>query len=91
MIVRLELPVLSLLCVGLLMSMAPLASEEGQEHRHHVAIFIGATHAEGKDEPTVGLDYECRLTPKIGVGHWWIMLVVTWIEQSWRLDTDSTT
>lgn len=63
-----QLSGLLLLCVGLWFPMISSGSEEGQGHRHHVAVFIGATHAEGTDEPTVGVDYEYRLTPKIGVG-----------------------
>jgi hypothetical protein len=59
---------LLLLCVGLLIPMISLASEEGQGHRHHVAVFVGATHADGTDEPTVGAHYEYLVTPKIGVG-----------------------
>ena len=59
---------LLLIWASLLLPLASFASEEGQEHRHHLAVFIGATHAEGEDEPTVGVDYEYRLTQKIGVG-----------------------
>ena len=59
---------LLLICASLLFPMVSSASEEGQEHRHHLSVFIGATHAEGADEPTVGVDYEYRLTPKVGVG-----------------------
>ncbi len=61
-------PGLLLLSVGMLFPMISSASEEGHDHRHHVAVFVGATHAEGTDEPTVGVDYQYRLTPKIGVG-----------------------
>ncbi len=59
---------LVLLCVGLLLPMVSFTSEEGHERRHHVAVFVGATHAEGEDELTVGADYEYRLTPEVGVG-----------------------
>ncbi len=37
-------------------------------HRHHIALFLGNTHAEGDDGFTVGLDYEYRLAPHVGVG-----------------------
>jgi hypothetical protein len=57
-----------LLCVGLLFPMISSASEEAHQHRHHVAVFVGATHAEGTDEPTLGAHYEYLVTPKIGVG-----------------------
>ncbi len=61
-------PGLLLLSVGMLFPMISSASEEGHDHRHHVAVFVGATHAEGTDEPTLGAHYEYLLTPKIGVG-----------------------
>ena len=40
-----------------------------QEHKHHVAIFLGNTHDyHGEDAFTVGLDYEFRLHDLLGVG-----------------------
>jgi len=42
--------------------------EEEHAHRHHVALFLGNTRAEGEDKPTVGVDYEYRLTRAFGVG-----------------------
>lgn len=48
-------------------STAGLASEE-KHHRHHLSVFAGATHAEGSNEATVGVDYEYRVTELLGVG-----------------------
>lgn len=48
------------------------ADEHGQgealQHEHHLAIFLGNTHEHGRDEFTVGADYERRLTNSWGIG-----------------------
>jgi hypothetical protein len=43
---------------------------EHHEHRHHVGVFAGVTHAEGEDESTAGVDYEYRVpgVEFLGVG-----------------------
>ncbi|UCD56890.1 MAG: hypothetical protein JSV16_13870, partial [Candidatus Hydrogenedentota bacterium] len=41
---------------------------ETHGHRHHVALFLGNTHAEGEDEFTIGVDYEYRMDQSVGVG-----------------------
>jgi hypothetical protein len=38
------------------------------EHRHHIALFLGATHTDDEDEFSIGIDYEYRLKPILGVG-----------------------
>jgi hypothetical protein len=45
-------------------------SEHGRahEHRHHLALFLGATHTDEEDEFSIGIDYEYRLKPILGVG-----------------------
>lgn len=45
-------------------------SEHGgaHEHRHHLALFLGATHTDEEDEFSIGIDYEYRLKPILGVG-----------------------
>jgi hypothetical protein len=50
---------------------SPVLAEEGghhELHKNHLAVFVGWTHAEGEDEPTIGLDYERRLNERFGVG-----------------------
>lgn len=49
-------------------SAAAVASEEKRHHRNHLSVFAGATHAEGSDEATIGLEYEYRLNERFGVG-----------------------
>lgn len=45
-------------------------SEHDEEHlhRHHIAGFLGGTHAEHETAFTVGADYEYRLSEWVGVG-----------------------
>jgi hypothetical protein len=45
-------------------------SEKGgvHDHRHHLALFLGATHTDEEDEFSIGIDYEYRLKPILGVG-----------------------
>lgn len=55
---------------------AAAVGEHDEEHHHknHVALFVGSTQAElehgEREDPqfTLGLDYERRLTPVVGVG-----------------------
>ena len=55
--------------LGLMMMSEPgLADEDEGHHRNHLSLFVGATHAEGNDEATVGLEYEYRLNEQFGVG-----------------------
>ena len=42
--------------------------ERAHEHRHHLALFLGATHTDEGDEFSIGIDYEYRLKPILGVG-----------------------
>ena len=48
----------------------PIMAEEVHEDqkRHHVALFLGGTHAEGENEFTVGLDYSYRFHSLFGAG-----------------------
>jgi len=43
-------------------------AEGGHAHRHHVALFLGATHTDEEDEFSIGVDYEYRLNPLLGLG-----------------------
>ena len=63
-------PSSSALAVLIMFSVVPavsIASEEGH-HRHHLSVGLGATHAEGSNEPTVGAHYEYRINELFGVG-----------------------
>ena len=37
-------------------------------HNHHIAVFVGTTRAEGENEPTIGLDYQYRLSRRLSIG-----------------------
>jgi hypothetical protein len=42
---------------------------DGHEHHHHIAVILGNTHTEhDEDAFTIGIDYEYRLSPLVGVG-----------------------
>ena len=64
------------LAVGTTDARAALSEEEGHEeqghegghHRNHVALFLGITHEGEENGFTVGIDYERRITARIGVG-----------------------
>ena len=45
-------------------------NEHGEKHvhRHHIAGFLGGTHAEHETAWTIGADYEYRLSRWVGVG-----------------------
>jgi hypothetical protein len=39
-----------------------------EHHNHHIAVFVGTTRAEGENEPTIGLDYQYRLSSRLSIG-----------------------
>jgi hypothetical protein len=44
------------------------SSGEIHEHLNELALFVGVTHEEGENEPSIGLEYERRLSERFGVG-----------------------
>jgi hypothetical protein len=40
----------------------------GHAHRNDLALFVGATNVDNTQRPTLGIDYERRLTPRFGAG-----------------------
>jgi len=45
------------------------SGDESGEPANHLALFLGVTHAEEDDAaPTIGLDYERRVSERLGVG-----------------------
>lgn len=43
------------------------SQENGEEHRHHVAMLAGASHNTKKDGSTIGADYEYRFLHRLGL------------------------
>jgi hypothetical protein len=55
--------------LGIMAEEAEHSPAEGvHAHRHHVALFLGATHTDEEDEFSIGMDYEYRLNPLLGLG-----------------------
>lgn len=40
----------------------------GHDHRNDIALFLGSTNVDNTQRPTLGIDYERRLTPRVGAG-----------------------
>lgn len=55
----------SLVLAGAISNNAPAADSS---HPHHVSVFTGATTASSHTHFTIGLDYEFRVLPMLGVG-----------------------
>jgi hypothetical protein len=71
---RLRLPLFVLLCLS---TVSPLASEDAPEthaeqadhpHRHHVALFVGASNNDHEIDLSLGAEYELRFRRIVGGG-----------------------
>lgn len=44
------------------------SGDDSDEPANHLALFLGVTHTEGDNASTIGLDYERRVSERLGVG-----------------------